>query len=92
MPSGPLIRRLPLDQDRAAELAGSLTEGDVEYLIRQVRARIRREEKQASRRSRPVPAHGRDANAYKLERSRDLERRLVRALGRDPDDPAERAA
>lgn len=80
-PSGPLTRRLPVDPGRAQELAHSLTEGDLEYLIRQVRARIRRDEKRPSN---PKPGM-RDANAYKVERGRDLEGRLVKALGRDPE-------
>jgi hypothetical protein len=74
-----------IPSDRAHALADSLTEGDLEYLIRQTRANIRRERKRVKT---FVPEPGkRDANQFKLERARDLEARLLAALGRDVTNP-----
>jgi Rod binding domain-containing protein len=77
-----------LDPELASELAAGLTVGDVEYLVRQVRTRRRKDEKRPGN----PPPGGRDVQAFKIERARDLEARLLRAIGGELGCPADTRA
>jgi hypothetical protein len=74
------VKAALIPRERAEAFAEGLTEGDLEYLIRQVDARIRKDDR-TPRRPRPG---GHDVQQMKVDKGRDLRRRLVEALGHEP--------